>query len=33
MEVKHDFVVVGGGPAGSAISILLAMAGARVALV
>ena len=33
MDVTHDFIVVGGGPAGSAISILLAMSGARVALV
>jgi flavin-dependent dehydrogenase len=32
MEANHDFVVVGGGPAGCAISILLATAGARVAL-
>src|SRR5688572_8968430 len=28
----HDFVIVGGGPAGSAIAILLAQTGANVAL-
>ena len=33
MSPKYDFAVVGGGPAGSAIAILLAQAGARVALV
>jgi flavin-dependent dehydrogenase len=32
MSVKHDFAVIGGGPAGCAMAILLARSGARVAL-